>query len=305
MDRRRAQRQRPDDAPEVDARITAWLANVEAAHFPRGLDLTRFLRATADIPLHAGERLRRLGIAIELDNPGGLEPWEQWVAISGVYREALELSPNNAAILGSRSISALFCAQLLDEDDSHRPTLLRAALHASREAVACDAGDADAHYGLGQANYWSDPPALAEALLAFEHAVELDADHHWARLHLAHCLHDLERWREAWRAYDKVRLDAFDGPSGWRRELLREQRAYCMLRAGARTEAVAAFHDVMRRREEALSRGEDWLHSDVLLQYPHLLAEVAEGELAFELGDRARVLLARYETPLTEGDTPR
>jgi tetratricopeptide (TPR) repeat protein len=171
---------------------------------------------------------------------------------------------------------------------------MRQAVHAARTAIDCDPMDADGHYALGRVLYWHDPCEREDALRSFEEATRLDPDHQWARLYVAHCLHDLERWSEASDAYGRVSLSAFDGPTGWRRELLREQRAYCMLRSGRRDEALAAFADVVRRRESAFDRTEDQLLSDTLFVYPYLLEEAAAGELSVELGERVAALLVRY-----------
>ena len=259
-------------------------------------DVTDYLRRTAESGLPAAERLRQLAVFLDVERHVTASATRAgWSVLRRIYDEAARLDPRDAWVRCSRAASALGALVLLQPGDPFRARLWREALHSARAAVDLDPADAHAHYLLGKVHYWHEPAQPALALASFEEATRREPGHAWARLYTAHCLHDLERWAEAADAYGQVDRGVFTGPSGgWRRELMLEQRAYCLLRGGRRAEAVVAFTEVIRRREEAFERGEDPLESDALFILPKLLVEAASTDLRSEIGDRARALVKRY-----------
>lgn len=193
------------------------------------------------------------------------------------------------------AVTSLSLADMADDDDPGKDRLWRIALEAAETACAVDNANPDLRYTLGHVLYLARPPRTTEALAEFEHAMALEPGHAWANLYQAHCLHDLARWNAAAEAYGKVDAAAFAGHAAWRTELLREQRATCLLRAGRRREALSTFTAVIERREAAISRGEDSLNSPVLCEPPLLLVEAAKGELRAELLPRVRALVESFD----------
>ncbi|MEM9596246.1 MAG: tetratricopeptide repeat protein, partial [Acidobacteriota bacterium] len=173
----------------------------------------------------------------------GLSGWE---SLRRVYALAKELSPADAEILISMSISARW----LGEGTPNEKQLLAISEACGREAVSLAPGDGRVHYAAGRAIY--DQGRVSEALEAFGRALELGPDpltEAWATLYKAHCLHDLERWSEALAAYDEVDRSAFTAQSSWRSDVLSEQRAYCLFMAGRRGAALDLLNRILDRYE--------------------------------------------------------
>jgi tetratricopeptide (TPR) repeat protein len=205
------------------------------------------------------------------------------------------LAPLDPVVLQSLAITALGLAAGLRRGDDDRRRLVTIARRASTHAVELDETDADLCYAYGSALYADDDAEPEEALEAFDAALARDPAHAWS-LYRAHCLHDLERWSEAADAYARVKHSDFVGHRAWRMELLREQRASCLLHAGRVEEGIALAEDVVRRRERALACGGDWLRSPALHESPRLLVQAAaSGWLPDELR-------ARLEATLTAND---
>jgi hypothetical protein len=80
------------------------------------------------------------------------------------------------------------------------------------------------------------------------------------------------------QAYSEVDPSFLVGPRAWRHDLLREQRAWCLLQAGQRDLALAEFLGILHRYE--LQPG--------LARYQTLreLTAAAEGPLRDELSER-------------------
>ena len=111
------------------------------------------------------------------------------------------------------------------------------------------------------------------------------------------CLHDLGRWSEAAQAYADVDPAFLVGPRAWRYDLLREQRAWCLLQAGNCDEALAELLAVLERYEQqpGLAR----------FQLLRELTAAAEGPLRIELSDRvARLLHALGRTQVQDEPEP-
>ncbi len=276
--------------------LSGWLPSSAGAEQLGSLDLRSVVRESAGIGLDAGERLRLL--AVYLDDHAlviGNTSLAQWQVFSRIYTEATRLSPEDPWIPNSMAVTSLSLAEMADDDDPGKERLWRIALGAAETACAVDDADPDLRYTLGHVLYLARPSRTTDALAAFEHAVALEPRHAWGNLYRAHCLHDLARWKDAAQAYGRVDAAGFAGHAAWRIELLREQQAYCLLRAGRRDDALRTFTSVIERREAAISRGEDSLNSPVLCEPPLLLVEAANGELRAELFSRVRTLLESFD----------
>jgi tetratricopeptide (TPR) repeat protein len=276
--------------------LSGWLPSPASAEQLGSLDLRAAVRESSDIALDAGERLRLLAVYLE-DKAvvTGNTSLARWQVFSRIYEEATRLAPDDPWIPNSMAVTSLDLFQVADDDDPGRNRLWRIALEAAETACRADDTDADLRYTLGYVLYLARPSRTTEALAEFELALALDDGHAWANLYRAHCLHDLERWDEAAAAYGKVNAAAFAGHRAWRIELLREQQAYCLLRAGRRDDALRAFTAVIERREAAISKGQDSLDSAVLIEPPLLLVEAAKGELRAELFDRVEALVESFD----------
>jgi tetratricopeptide (TPR) repeat protein len=149
---------------------------------------------------------------------------------------------------------------------------------AASRAIELRPDDALAHYALGMLHYSFVEGSIEDALSFFDRSVALDSKLGWVRLYRAHCLHDLGRWSEAARAYSDVDPSFLVGPKAWRYDLLREQRAWCLLQAGDRERALAELLAILHRYE-----GQPGLAKYQLLQE---LTAAAEGPLQAELSER-------------------
>ena len=274
--------------------LATWL---RAAHEEGRIDVDDpegFLAATSDIGIGPGERLRRLATFLDDENAVEAEPdFARWSVFARLYDAAERHAPHPGRVLESRAITALQCFERTAEHDQDRALLWTEAHEASTRATECAPRSADAAYVRGATLYANSRDRLDEALTWFDRALELDETHAWARLYRAHALHDLQRWVDAAEAYADADEPMLGGPPPWRLELLREQRAYCLLRAGRIDESRIAFEDVLSRRERALDRGEQPMDSHVLFTVPALLAAAARGPLRAALHDRVQRLLER------------
>jgi tetratricopeptide (TPR) repeat protein len=257
----------------IDARgwASAALESLEA------LDLTEYLRGTSHIDLAATERLRKLAIAIEpclriADQPRG------WLALERIYLAGLALDPDDAEIEISRAISADRCLPWGRGSSRVQHRILAAGHQAAAHALALRPNDARAHCAAGMLHYSFAHDSIVAALRCFVEAVALDPSFGWARLYRAHCLHDLGRWAEAAVAYSDVDPAFFEGNRAWRYDLLREQRAFCLLQAGDHEQALAEFLAILERYEK----------QPVLTRYQLLqeLRAAAEGPFRPQLAER-------------------
>jgi hypothetical protein len=206
------------------------------------LDLTDYVRSTAafsDLP--PAERLRLLAVAAESEASAATQP-RGWLALERVYRAAIELEPSNRVLLASRVISAVACASSVEPGES-ATRILDAAVAYARQGVADWPDDAEIRDILGYASYHHPRHSAAEALSVFDEALLLDPKLQHPRLYRAHCLHDMSSWSEAAVAYAAVDPTYFVEHRAWRYDLLREQRAWCLLKSG---DAVSALDETRR-----------------------------------------------------------
>jgi tetratricopeptide (TPR) repeat protein len=246
------------------------------------LDLDAFLRATSLLGIGAAERLRQLAIRLERVSHGELP--RAWLVVDRVYEHALRLEPDHGSVHHSRGVTAMSYAELADALRVER-RLFDQAHSSLQEARAVDGDDAASCYATGLTCYSDPDRSTEEALGWFEAALADTPTHAWSRLYRAHCLHDLQRWEKAVQAYDEVPLGAFEGPRAWRVDLLKEQRAYCRLRAGDRDQALAEFEALLDLYEKEPRRAEWMLFS--------CIEEAAKGPLRKEIGERVDRLLQR------------
>jgi tetratricopeptide (TPR) repeat protein len=165
--------------------------------------------------------------------------------------------------------------------------ILNSAWGAGNTAYSIESKEPDVLYLLGSLCYIDPTRTLDESLQFFDSSIENDPNHQWALLYRAHCLHDLERWTDAARAYDNVAPSHFVGPLTWRYELLLEQRAYCVLRSGDKTVALALFEQLLNR----------WL-ANPKLEFGMMgiyTSEVATGEFRNQLSTKYDQLIQNDE----------
>jgi len=245
------------------------------------LDLDDFLHRTGRIALAPAERLRHLAIFLEEEVRA-----DYGAVIDRVYEAALRLSPQDSYVWHSRGISAKEPA--LDSSDeavvARWSSRALRYLHRARE-LAPD--DAQVAYSLGKWHYLFGQ--LEEASTWFERTLAIDAEHGWALLYRAHCLHDAERWAEAVEAYAAVPLEAFHGPRAWRVDMILEAQGYCRLMAGDREGAVVDLSRLMERLDTEPHRAEP-----LLLKW---LGKACLAALEPELGARYRALVGKLERP--------
>lgn len=224
------------------------------------------------------DALRKAAIASEDD--GDLD------AMDAAYQRAVDADPERATTWSSWGLSLSHFAQCFD-----RPDLHPRALNAHRRAVALDAEDPHIRTLYGQALHFADVAAgdlslVRAALDEFDAAERLGPPTTWTTLFRAHCLHDLARWDEAAAAYGALPAESEEVNVGWRLFLAREQRAWCLLRAGRGDEAERAFLDGLDGWERVLAVDPD---RAIALHLPWLL-ERACAELP-SLQDRTTALL--------------
>lgn len=254
------------------------LAARDAASLAR-LDLDDYVRRTGRIALAPAERLRNLAIYLEEEVRADFG-----AAIDRVYEAALRLSPTDSYVWHSRGISAKEPA--LDSGDGEvvarwSERSLRYLLR-TRELASEDAQIA---YSLGKWHYVFGE--LGEARHWFDETLKLEPDHGWALLYRAHCLHDLERWREAVTAYVAVPLATFERHRAWHVDVILEAQGYCRLMAGDREGAVSDLSRLIERLDKEPHRAEP-----LLLKW---LGRACLTALEGELGAAYRALMAKLE----------
>lgn len=261
--------------------LQAWLRNRAWTKLQveqlEALDLTAYLRDTGHIDLVPTERLRQLAIALEnqllaSDQPRG------WLALERIYDFARALDPRDIVLETSRAITAETAAPQVDDRLDLRRRMILVGREAAARAIEVQPSRADAHYALGMLDYSVHHGSIESALVSFERAIAADPNFGWARLYRAHCLHDLGRWAEAAQAYSEVAPSFLTGRSAWRYDLLREQRAWCLLQAGEKERALAEFLAILHRYELEPKLAQ-W-------QLLRELTAAAEGPLHAELSDR-------------------
>lgn len=214
-----------------------------------GISTKRYLQQTGHLELPAEDRLRELAIYIEAEAVALGLP-QGWNVLGRIYREARELNDQSSEVCVSMAISALEFAH--DGDTKSVRRVLSHAIEASEMATQLSPDDGRAFAVFGHTLYSSGE--TVEALVQYEAALRLAPDYGWAQLYRAHCLHDLERWHEAADAYSRVDLGFFNGPISWRADLLRAQRAYCLVQMGELHQALREFERLLAMFETLLEQ---------------------------------------------------
>ncbi len=269
---------------ETDAyqQIQSWLQaseiGLESDREMLRFDTDAYLAQTGHIEMRPEERLRQLAMFVE-STFGSLAP----DALDRVYAAAVRLNENDAVVWHSRGISAKFVA-LVAQAEATQKRFVRLALRYLQRAEQLAPDDASIAYALGKWHY--EFGTTEDAALEFDRALQIEPDFGWAALFRAHCLHDQERWSEAAAAYSAVPLETFKGPRAWRVDIVLEALAYCRLRAGERSSALADFTRLIERLTKDPHRAEmldlRYLHkactgplrSDLLGSYTKLLGRL-------------------------------
>ncbi|MCB9764369.1 MAG: tetratricopeptide repeat protein [Alphaproteobacteria bacterium] len=295
----RARSPRPEPEPpsgdEIAEQLREWvdeaydLLNATLEDLQR-IDLTDYLRRTAEVDLSPAERLRQLAIALEFDAHWHPQP-RGWLALARIYDLAERLDPEDWGVPHSRGISAMECAEdPLDEHPETSHPLYDVAREAFLRALAPSNEDIDVLHALGDLCYYDRRNPKEDAIAWYDRVLEKDPKHAWANLYRAHALHDLERWSEAVAAYDAVNPAEFQGPPSWRMHLLVEQRGQCRYRAGDVEGAMADFDRILTRYERNPK-----LMTDHCLPAPGTLEVMMEEPLRAALFERLRALEARVD----------
>ncbi len=207
--------------------------------------ISTFLEATKPIQLPKEERLRQLAIAIEHE-----EIVDGWKGLLKIYKAALQENSTDVKVFHSIAISALeWCEDWRESDLSKRKLATADGKDAVTKGLKNFPNDGDLSLVMGLLNYNEHYESEAEKNLKTETAyqwfccaVENNAKES-ARLHRAHCLHDLHRWEEAIVAYESVdQKKLAEQLAVWRVFKLKEQIAYCYAKAGQREKSISLFH---------------------------------------------------------------
>lgn len=249
--RRRIEAERRGSAEEIADWVNGRLKGYSLTELER-LDLDGFVHETSGLSCSPGERLRWLAVTLELEAMSSLSRLG-WAVLNRIYEKALRLAPGEAAIVASHGVSAVALSQGRCDEFGRRLISIGKSKLVTAESLNPD--DSWIAYSLGYALYVDDHSATGEALDQFDRALSLEKTHAWSLLFRAHCLQDLEQWSGAAVAYSRVPLAEFTGPSSWRVQLLHEQRAWCLLRAGDIGTARIGFEKILAQYERQPSLG--------------------------------------------------
>ncbi len=218
--------------------------------------LQAFLTATEPIQIPRGERLRQLAIRLELESYV-----DEWSGYYRIYEAAIQENPELLKIYTSIAVSALGYWSAGENTETNK-TIYGFARKALETAKKIDPEDSFTAYLMGHYyndNFSKDDHEMTqEALGWFTRAVELDNENELAKLHCAHCFHDLQQWTQAIAAYEAVNQTKMleeNQYARWRVLKLKEQIAYCYAQAGQHKEAITQFNhfidEVLLLDEEA------------------------------------------------------
>ena len=282
---------------EFNARIEAWLDRDDRRERLHALDLRAFVQSCPHEGLGPGARLRRL--AVYLDERGNTwreTPLQEWEIFARIYDEAERFEPESPDIFHARALTAMRLGWWRKQGERGRARLLQEARAAASRGLALADRDAELHFLLGYIAYMEYPSATLEALDSCARALELRPEHGLARLYRAHCLHDLERWLKAAEAYAGLEAPQVERPQRWRVELAREQRAFCLWRAGESRRARELFEARLDCRERAVTQSTP--EQLELREHPALREPPVYMAEALFSGDFGEPLLARLRRHL-------
>lgn len=256
LDRKRKSYKRTTDE---DTAIAKWLKenipnNIETT---ASLNLTSFLRETGNIDIAPPEKLRKLAIYLQENfQYNGLRGW---LVVERVYQLALKLDPEDTWLHHSRAVTASIFAEQIEivcndrqtwKNSRTRQRMMKVAYKSGYKALSLTNNDVDILYLMGDLHYFDPDFSQEKALHYYEKALAVDPNHGWAQLYRAHCLHDLEKWLEAARAYEQINPAFFTGSRSWRYEYLLEQKAYCYFKANHIAQAQIEFEALLHRWEK-------------------------------------------------------
>jgi len=214
---------------------TAYLARVNTKEF---------LYHTSQIYLLPSERLRQLAIFIENEICSTRE-FSDWLIIDRIYQKALKISAKDMDLHHSRALTGYWHWEL-NNDEKERQRICRVVWKTLDAATAISKSDADIVYLKGHMCYFKKQSETQQALKYYNQALSIDPQHPFSLLYRAHCLHDLELWKEAAIAYSNVNISFCDGQV-WRQEIFYEQKAYCYYKAGDKETAYTLFSKLLQR----------------------------------------------------------
>ena len=207
--------------------------------------ISAYLEATKDIQLPKEERLRQLAIAIEHE-----VIVDGWKGLLTIYEAALEINPTDVRVLRSIAVSAIeWCEDWRESVLSKRKLATADGKDAINKGLKIAPLDGDLAHVMGLLNYSEHYENEVEknqntetAYLWFCRAVDNNAVES-AKLHRAHCLHDLHRWDAAIIAYESVNQKLLaEQLHTWRAIKLKEQIAYCYAKTRQHEKALTLFH---------------------------------------------------------------
>jgi len=251
-----ADRDKPGYAEALEEWLPNWAEALTPAAEETGIEALKafpiklYLQESASFSMPPGDRLRFLAIYIE-EQITGLDGYETWLTSDRLYKEAIRIDPKHGPHHMSRALSALHLAHFCsNHSDSQK--LLAIAMESSTIATELEPSS-HSFCIAGEVHYEVD---AHQSMEFYRQALEIDPTDPWSCLYWAHNLHDLERWTEAAQAYGEVPKNKFTKHAAWRMDLLRQQRAACLLMSGERAEARLEFETILDQYERLPSLAE-------------------------------------------------
>lgn len=198
----------------------------------KDFSLNEYLEQTAHVDLSEGERLRRLGIALESDVYPGLDTQAHWHMLESVYRAAIEKEPECMEHYESLVVSAnqiLQGMKFKDEPQEFWGEVMR-VVEEVLTTIEQQEPSSNAYYSWGLYHYFHDKN-LNKAKQKLQQSLDLNPEHYMARLYLGHCYFDEQEWLPALKAFSQITQEqlADDWGQRWRYGVLIELSAVCHL----------------------------------------------------------------------------
>jgi tetratricopeptide (TPR) repeat protein len=254
---------------ELKAAIEIFVEDVTPIDVTTGF-MSAFLEITKNIELPKEERLRQLAIAIERE-----EIVDGWKGLLKIYEVALQENPTGVKVFRSIGVSAIeWCNDWRESDLSKRNRATLDGKEAISKGLKISPKDGDLSHVMEllyyEEHYESEAEKLKNTETAYQwfcRAAENNAVES-AKLHRAHCLHDLHRWDAAIIAYESVNQKLLaEQLHPWRVYKLREQIAYCYAQAGQHEKALTLCHKFI----DGILAMNDEMRKDVVMNLDELV----------------------------------
>lgn len=261
--------------------------------YPQGIDPSsfdegQFLEVTTALDATPAERLRQLAIWCASEWPP--ENLAEWQRVDALYRRAAQHAPTAPEIFHSRGLSAQETWERT-QAPADREQLFEISRAAYEAALGRAPNDPEVLISMGLLYYFADSPGTGTGDEWFFPALAADPQSSRARLYLAHTRQDRGDCKGALELYSQIDRDRLAKElQPWRVTKLDEQIATCHLRLGHREQALSLFRALVAAYERAPAGD----LPDDLLGYPDDLVQAATTELATELNQRVRQLVARH-----------